>query len=497
MLKCSKEGALGQDLDIRKMVITPNGKYLIACTEVAEGETAKVCVWSIEKILEGLKEPEKILKALEGSLSQDKKYKFANWLLCVDAITTEIKGKKTWIVCSGSINGDVYVWSGDIDKIGEDWNLQNFTFKNFSNEKENLGAVFDIRIKEDTQNNTFNIYLISNFIETISKEKTGNNFIKELRLSPSLDNDGVGFVLKYSRQFTMEKQWILAFDLFIGKERKLLITGSNDNRICKWDLDTGKKIEPELGIHEDGVTCIKIFDKGNRLASGSLNNIIKVWDLINNKVFELPGHTKEILSIDIQNDNEFLISASKDNSIKIWDLDNKILIRDIPVAYNQDKNSTGLDFLRQIVISPKDQFIFAIKKDKILIIRNYGRVWHFCQQLKYIEKHHEKLYRTLYGENLKQIAERKMENEESLKPIYSIIKNRLMHKKKANQNLWELGALYIPSFIKFEKDEDTLRTYIESVRTNYKSYWSSVIKMFYQVPELSWQFRLFLTTNLE
>lgn len=498
VLNCFKEGTLSQDLDIRKMVITPNGKYLITCAEVEEKETAKICVWSIETILEGLKKPKK--QFLEVKSKQDKEYKFANWLLCVDAITTEIKGKKTWIVCAGSINGDVYIWSGDIDEIREDWNLPEKFFKNFSNENQNLGAIFDIRIKEDTENNTFNIYLISNFIDTISKEKTGNNFIKELCLSPSLGNEGIGFELKDSRQFTMENQWILAFDLYIGKKRKLLITGSNDNRIYKWDLDTGKKIEPEIGIHEDGVTCVKIFDEGNKLATGCLNNIIKVWDLNNNKVFELPGHTKEILSIDIQKDNECLISASKDNSIKIWDLDNKVLIRDINVVYIQDKDSPGLDFLRQIVISPKDKFIFAIKKDKILIIRNFGRVWHFCQQLEHIEKHDKKLYKTLYGANLKQIVDRKMENEESLRSIYKIIKNRLNHKKKANlksQNLWELGTLFIPSFIKFEEDDDTLRTYVESVRTNYKSYWSSVKKMFYQVPKLSWKFRLFLTTDIE
>ena len=42
--------------------------------------------------------------------------KISNWLLCIDAITTEINGIPKWIVCAGSIHGDIYVWCGDIDK---------------------------------------------------------------------------------------------------------------------------------------------------------------------------------------------------------------------------------------------------------------------------------------------------------------------------------------------------------------------------------------------
>lgn len=496
VLKCSKLRVLSQDLDIRKMAITPNGKYLVTCAEMAEKEASRVCVWAIEKILEGIKKPEEPF--LQGKLKQDKDYKLANWLLCVDAITTEIKGKKIWIVCAGSINGDVFLWSGNIDERSDEWIISPYFSENFSNANDNLGAIFDIRIIEDPQDTTLSIFLISNNMGTIAKEKTTNNFIKELRLIPHQGDVGISFETERDdtrQEFEKEDQWILSFDLFIDKERQFLIAGSNDNNIYKWDLKERKKTK--VGSHEDGVTCVKIFDKGNKLASGCLNNTIKIWNLSSNKFFELSGHTKEILSIDIQKDNRYLISASKDNSIKIWDINDRVLIRDIDVSHVQDVDSTGLDFLRQIAISSRDQYIFAIKKDKILIIRNFGRIWHFCQQLNHIEKHHKKLYRTLYGANLRQIAERQMENEESLRPIYHIIKSRLINRKQNIHNLWELGALYIPSFIKFEMNNELRRTYVESVRTNYISYWSSVKKMFYKIPEISWQFRLFLTTGID
>ena len=41
VLRCYQEIGLSQDLDIRKMVITPNRKYLITCSEVAEYQKPK------------------------------------------------------------------------------------------------------------------------------------------------------------------------------------------------------------------------------------------------------------------------------------------------------------------------------------------------------------------------------------------------------------------------------------------------------------------------
>jgi len=498
VLRCYQDIGLSQDLDIRKMVITPNGKYLITCSEVAENEKPKVCVWVIEKILERITKPEKPF--LEGDLTRDRAYKINNWLLCVDAITTVVKGKKMWIVCAGSINGNIYIWSGDIDEESDDWNLEPRFFNDFSEDQENPRAIYDIKIREFKKNNTYSIFLISNNIDVISKNKTGDNFVKELQLSVTYSNVNeprINFNKDFVRKFKpSQDEWILAFDLFINDDKKLLITGSNDNTIYKWDLEKGERLEPEIGTHEDGITCIKIFDNGNKLASGCLDNIIKVWDLKKNQfLFELSGPTKEIVSIDIQKNNEFLIAASKDNSIKIWDLDNQIMIRDIHVNEEQ-KYSSGLDFLRQILLSPNDQHIFAIKKNRILILRNYGRLWHFCEQLKYMENTHPKLYEQIYAENLKQIAEKEMENEESLEEMYKEIKKRLISNSD-RYNPWKLGALFIPSFVKFEDDDDAQKQYIESVRTNYENYWFSANKMFHNPPQLSWGFKLFLTTNID
>ena len=498
-----------QDLDIRKIILDSDGKYLISCSEYGEKEDMKVFIWSIEKILEGLTDPEDIFLKVEHQPNNEQK--ISNWLLCIDAITTEIKGNQKWIVCAGSIHGDIYVWYGDIDKRSNKWILENYSFKNFKDVKEKEKAVFDIKIKKDlsSKNNTFHLYLALNNIDEIYQEYKSDNYIKKLSLV--FDEFGKNLKLKDDKNhldFESQEEWILSFDLSVKK--KILITGSKDKNIIMWDLETGKTIK-KIGSHDDAITSIKLFKDGTRLASGCLDNVIKVWDLEEKKengyipFRKFTEHDGEIVSLDIQKGDEYLVSASKDDTIKIWDLDNGALIYNIDVNReiakfennkNQKKQATeeieniyGLDFLRQVLVSPRNRFIFAVKKNKILIFRNFGKVWHFIQQINHIKG--SRLYNNIFGENLRQIAVNREEKEEILGDIYKeIIKKRLT-------NISELGSLFIPAFIKYEEDIETQREYIASVKTNYDNYWFSAKKLFFQLPNLTWKFKLYLTTDIK
>lgn len=68
--------------------------------------------------------------------------------------------------------------------------------------------------------------------------------------------------------------------------------------------------------HSNGVTCLQIWDD-TTLATGSYDNTIKIWDLeTGQEIRTLTGHTRGIRSL--QMDDHKLLSASLDGTVKLW-----------------------------------------------------------------------------------------------------------------------------------------------------------------------------------
>jgi len=68
--------------------------------------------------------------------------------------------------------------------------------------------------------------------------------------------------------------------------------------------------------HDNGVTCLQIWDDAI-LATGSYDNTIKIWDLeTGEELRTLTGHTRGIRSL--QMDDHKLLSASLDGTVKVW-----------------------------------------------------------------------------------------------------------------------------------------------------------------------------------
>ncbi len=66
----------------------------------------------------------------------------------------------------------------------------------------------------------------------------------------------------------------------------------------------------------------------NRLASGSSDNAIRIWDIKSGKtLFILKAHTKKVQSLILLNDGNSLVSTSKDETFRVWDITNGTLIK--------------------------------------------------------------------------------------------------------------------------------------------------------------------------
>ncbi|KAG6849584.1 hypothetical protein H0H93_007169 [Arthromyces matolae] len=102
--------------------------------------------------------------------------------------------------------------------------------------------------------------------------------------------------------------------LFSNRKKPVLISGSLDNTIRLWDIDTGKCVRTLFG-HIEGVWAVA-SDK-MRLVSGSHDRTIKVWSREEGKcTATLVGHKAAVSCLALGEDK--IVSGGDDSDIKIW-----------------------------------------------------------------------------------------------------------------------------------------------------------------------------------
>jgi WD40 repeat protein len=96
-----------------------------------------------------------------------------------------------------------------------------------------------------------------------------------------------------------------------------LASGSSDNTIRLWDPASGA-CERVFEGHQDWVRALAVLGDG-RLASGSDDNTIRLWDPTSGvceRVFK--GHQGSVWALAVLGDG-CLASGSDDNTIRLWD----------------------------------------------------------------------------------------------------------------------------------------------------------------------------------
>ncbi len=99
---------------------------------------------------------------------------------------------------------------------------------------------------------------------------------------------------------------------------KRLASGSADETVRVWDAETGAEL---LTLKGHGcVSSIAFGADGKRLASGSYDNTVKVWDAETGaELLTLKGHGNCVYSVAFSPDGKRLASGSADETVKVWD----------------------------------------------------------------------------------------------------------------------------------------------------------------------------------
>ena len=110
--------------------------------------------------------------------------------------------------------------------------------------------------------------------------------------------------------------WSVSF----SPDGKTLASGSVDNTIKLWNVTTGKELRTLKG-HTNLVRSVSFSPDGKTLASSSRDNTIKLWDITTGKeIRTLKGHSSSVGSVSFSPDGKTLASGSLDNTIKLWNV---------------------------------------------------------------------------------------------------------------------------------------------------------------------------------
>ncbi len=145
----------------------------------------------------------------------------------------------------------------------------------------------------------------------------------------------------------------------LSSNGQTLVSGSEDNTIKIWNLNTGQVSRTLLG-HSDTVRSVTFSPDGQILASASGDKTIKLWNL-HGQIRTLAGGSGPVWSVAISPDGQTLISGSEDSNIKIWNLSTGELRRSID-------GHSGRVF--SVAISPGGQTFATAGIDKTIKVWN-------------------------------------------------------------------------------------------------------------------------------
>jgi WD40 repeat protein len=126
---------------------------------------------------------------------------------------------------------------------------------------------------------------------------------------------------------------------------KYLATGSNDNIARLWSLQSHFFVE--FKKDKDNVESVAFSPDGKYLATGSWSKTAHLWDLQGNLIAEFNGHRSWVRSVAFSPDGKYLATGS-DKTAYLWDLQGN-LIREL-----KGHNS---EYVRSVAFSPDGKYL--------------------------------------------------------------------------------------------------------------------------------------------
>ncbi len=100
-----------------------------------------------------------------------------------------------------------------------------------------------------------------------------------------------------------------------------IASGSSDGTVRVWDAITGQEALPPLRGHTGEVCAVAYSPDAKKLASASFDKTVRVWDATTGKlIHRLEGHEWPVHGVAFSPDGRRLVSGAGDLTVRVWDL---------------------------------------------------------------------------------------------------------------------------------------------------------------------------------
>jgi sugar lactone lactonase YvrE len=188
-------------------------------------------------------------------------------------------------------------------------------------------------LKESKQGGEDNARTVLPPVHTLKESKQGGEDnartvlppVRTLKESKQGGEDNARTVLPPVRTLTGHTAWVKSVSF--SPDGRLLASGSLDDTIKLWRVADGSLVRTLTG-HTRVVSSVSFSPDGRLLASGGWYGTIKLWRVADGlEVRTLTGHSDLVTSVSFSPDGRLLASGSGDDIIKLWRVSDGALVR--------------------------------------------------------------------------------------------------------------------------------------------------------------------------
>lgn len=151
---------------------------------------------------------------------------------------------------------------------------------------------------------------------------------------------------------TAHNPWVTA--IAMSRDGRWLASGGLDDAIKLWNLETGELLHTLVG-HSKPVNCLAVSPDSQLLASGSDDYTLKIWNVESGALVQtLVGHTRDVKAVVFHGNGQMVVSGGEDRTVRLWKIGTEECLRIFP-------NLAGM--IRTVAITPDGQTIASAGSD--------------------------------------------------------------------------------------------------------------------------------------